>query len=254
MTVSHNGQVPDIARRLAAVESRIAAAGARCGRRRDEITLVGASKTQPAAALRAAWDAGLRVFGENRVQEAESKAPQLPPAADWHLIGPLQSNKARRAVELFSTIHSVDRVKIACALDRLAGELGVTRRGLLEVNLAAEPNKHGFRPDELPAGARQLVGLERLEIVGLMAIPPFGPEEATRAWFRRLRDLAAGLVDLGLPGWRGWLSMGMSADFEVAIEEGATHVRVGSDLFGARPTVAGSTAGAGDIPPPDAAQ
>jgi pyridoxal phosphate enzyme (YggS family) len=234
MTARDSAAGPDVAGRLAAIESRIAAACARAGRRRDEVTLVGASKTQPAAVLRAAWDAGLRVFGENRVQEAEGKVAELPSAAEWHLIGPLQSNKARRAVELFSTIHSIDRLKIARVVDRVAGELGVARQALLEVNVAEEPSKHGFHPGDLLAGARQLLDLERLEILGLMAIPPFGPAEDARAWFRRLRELADAVAGIGLPGWRGWLSMGMSEDFEVAIEEGATHVRVGTQLFGAR--------------------
>lgn len=235
MTGRADGPGSEVARRLAAIEERIEAACRRAGRGRAEVTLIGASKTHPPATLRAAWDAGLRVFGENRVQEAEGKVAELPAEVDWHLIGPLQSNKARRAVELFSTIHSIDRLKIARTLDRVAAELSVTRSGLLEVNLAAEETKHGFRPADLTAAARELRGLERIEIRGLMAIPPFGPPEEARRWFEALRELAATVSESGLPGWRGWLSMGMSSDFEVAIEEGATHVRIGTDLFGARP-------------------
>lgn len=237
MAVRGSREVPDIAQRLAAIERRITAACARCGRDRGEVVLVGASKTHPAATLRAAWDAGLRVFGENRVQEAEVKVLELPTDTDWHLIGPLQSNKARRAAELFSTVHSIDRVKIARALDRIGGELGVVRRGLLEVNLAGESSKHGFAPGEVAAAVEQLRRLESLEICGLMAIPPFGSQEATRGWFRRLRELATTIDGAEVDGWRGWLSMGMSSDFEVAIEEGATHVRVGTELFGVRPAV-----------------
>jgi PLP dependent protein len=227
----------DIEARLFAIETRIDAACRRAGRRRSEVTLVGASKVQPVAALAAAFAAGLTVFGENRVQEAEAKAPALPAAIDWHLIGPLQSNKVRRAIDVFSTIHSIDRLKVAHAVDRVAGEAGVVCTGLLEVNLAGEASKHGFEPEALNVEClEQLAALEHLEIVGLMAIPPFGESsEESRPWFRRLRELRDAIGDRGvLPPWRGALSMGMSHDFEVAIEEGATYVRVGTDLFGPR--------------------
>ena len=220
------------------VEQRIADACRRAGREPSEITLVGASKVQPLESLAAAYDAGLRVFGENRVQEAAAKAPELPRAIDWHLIGPLQSNKARLAVKLFSTIHSIDRLKIARAVHRIAEESAVVRTGLLEINLAAEESKHGFLAEEVTAESlAQLAELSHLEIIGLMAIPPFGAEpEASRPWFRRLRELRDRVGDHGLlPKWTGALSMGMSGDFEIAIEEGATHVRVGSELFGPRP-------------------
>ena len=229
-----------IADRLARIEERIAAACRRVGRERAEVTLIGASKVHPAAAVAEAWRAGLEIFGENRVQEAEAKAPQLPTGIDWHLIGPLQSNKVRRAVALFSTIHAVDRVKIARAIDRIAAESGVERRALLEVNLAAEESKHGLLPEQLPAAIDELAELTQLEIVGLMAIPPAGPNpEAARPWFERLRLLGEQVAARGAPpSWRGWLSMGMSGDYEVAIEEGATHIRIGSSLFGPRPTAA----------------
>ena len=227
----------EIARRFEAIEQRIAAACERVGRPRSAVTLIGASKMQSVETLRAAWESGLRIFGENRVQEAETKAAEMPTAAEWHLIGPLQSNKARRAVALFTTIHSIDRLKIARAVDRVAGESEVTRRGLLEVNLGEEETKHGFRAEELLRALPQLTELQRLELVGLMAIPPFGEPEESRPWFRQLRQLGEEIGGQGvLPHWRGWLSMGMSGDFEVAIEEGATHVRVGTSLFGARPT------------------
>ena len=229
----------EIGRRLRAIESRMEAACLRAGRRRSEVTLVGASKRQPVESLQAAYDAGLRVFGENRVQEVAAKAPALPETTDWHLIGPLQSNKVRRAVGLCSTIHSVDRIKIARAIDRVAAELAVTRLGLLEVNVAEEESKHGFGPEQLVESATALAELSSLEIVGVMAIPPLGAEpEQSRPWFRRLRLLRDRLSDLEVfQSWRGWLSMGMSSDFEIAIEEGATHVRVGTDLFGAREPV-----------------
>jgi pyridoxal phosphate enzyme (YggS family) len=200
---------------------------------------------QPVAALAAAYGAGQRVFGENRVQEAEAKAPGLPSAIEWHLIGPLQSNKVRRAVAVFSTIHSIDRLKVARAIDRVAGESEVSLQGLLEVNLAGEESKHGFEPESLTGdGLEALAGLEHLRIIGLMAIPPFGESaEESRPWFRRLRELRNRIGQLCVfDHWSGALSMGMSQDFEVAIEEGATHVRVGTELFGPRPGAGGEEA------------
>ncbi len=225
-----------VASRLAAVEERISDACLEAGRPRGGVTLIGASKVHPPEVLAAAYDAGLRTFGENRVQEGLEKAPQLPDDIDWHLIGPLQSNKVRKAVTLFSTIHSIDRLKIARAIDRVAAESGARRTGLIEVNVGGEASKHGFDPGTLARDLEELVRLEALDIAGLMTIPPFGgTAEASRPWFERLRTLAEEIGGLGLPGWRGWLSMGMSHDLEVAIECGATHVRVGTDLFGPRP-------------------
>ena len=227
-----------IATRLGEIRERIRAACARAGRDPAAVTLVGAGKTQPATALRAAWAAGLRVFGENRVQEAESKAAELPADISWHLLGPLQSNKARAAAALFEVVHSVDRPKIAQALEREAQLRGRDLYGFLEVNLAGESTKHGFPAAGLPAAVAELAGASRLRIVGLMAIPPFDDDpERSRPWFRQLAALRDELA--ARPEWRavdfpGWLSMGMSADFEVAIEEGATHVRVGTALFGDR--------------------
>ncbi len=225
-----------IAERLARIQERIAAACRRAERRPDEVTLVGAAKRQPLEKIAAARDAGLRIVGENRVQEAERKRPALP-GLEWHLIGPLQSNKAKRAAELFSSIHSIDRVKIGRALDREASRRGKQLDGFLEVNLGSEASKHGFDPDDLAELARPLAELDALRIVGLMAIPPWETEpERAREWFRRLRELRDDLCSR--PEWsacRGWLSMGMSGDFEVAVEEGATHVRIGTALFGERP-------------------
>lgn len=218
--------------RLRAIEERIVEACTRSGRDREEVTLVGASKRQPLERLRAAFDAGLRVFGENRVQEAERKRPLLDAGAQWHLLGPLQSNKIRRAVGLFSLIHSVDRLRIAELLSREATARGLVVPCLLEVNLAGEPTKHGFRPDELATAVETLANLPGLALQGLMAIPPPEklPEEARR-WFRALRRLR----DQHHENVGSGLSMGMSRDFAIAIEEGATWVRVGNDLFGARP-------------------
>lgn len=235
-------ELPEVTARYLRITRRIEEACRRCGRRPEEIVLVGASKTQPPAVLAAAWRAGLRVFGENRVQEALAKSRNLPsPPYDieWHLIGPLQSNKVKPALDLFRAVHSVDRPRIAEALDREAarrGHRGLQIPGFLEVNLGNEESKHGFAPAGLAEAARPLADLEHLKIVGLMAIPPQEDDpEGSRSWFRRLRELRD---ELGSrpewPGFPGRLSMGMSHDFEVAIEEGATHVRVGTSLFGPR--------------------
>jgi pyridoxal phosphate enzyme (YggS family) len=221
---------------VAAVQERIAQACARVGRPVSEVTLVGASKRQPVSKLLAAWEAGVRVFGENRVQEAAEKKPELPPEIEWHLLGPLQSNKARQALELFQVIHSLDRPKIARTLSRVAGEMGRVAECFVEINLGGEESKHGFPPQGLVAALEPLAGLPHLRFLGLMAIPPPGAEaESSRPWFIQLRELRDEVAGSGLfPDFPGWLSMGMSDDFEVAIEEGATHVRVGTSLFGRR--------------------
>jgi hypothetical protein len=228
--------VTDVAARLAGIERRIADACARAGRNRESVRLVGASKQQPVATLREAYEAGLRRFGENRVQEGLAKAGELPADVEWHLLGPLQSNKVRAALERFTLFHAVDRAKIALALDAEARARGLVVRGLLEINLGGEETKHGFDPAGLAAAVAPLAALTHLELVGLMAIPPPGPDaEASRPHFRRLREMARELA--ARPEWSGRLrelSMGMSDDFEVAVEEGATFVRVGSLLFGAR--------------------
>lgn len=224
--------------RFRQVQQHVAEACERVGRDLEEVTIVGASKSQPVERLAWAWDAGLRVFGENRVQEALSKSPQLSSEIDWHLIGPLQSNKAKKAAGFFSTVHSIDRIKIARALDREAVHEGRPMRGFIEVNLASEPTKHGFDPKGLTTQLEAFQELQALEIVGLMAIPPFeSAEDESRRWFRKLRHLRDELLEK--PEWRecpGYLSMGMSHDYALAIEEGATHVRIGTALFGPRDT------------------
>lgn len=238
----------EVAAHVAGIRERIAAAAERAGRDPDGVVLVGAAKRQPPERLLAAWSAGLRAFGENRVQEAEEHRQVLPPpesleagsatrlSVDWHLIGPLQSNKARRAVELFSTVHSVDRIKIARVLDREARARGVRLDCFLEVNLAEEDSKAGFPPRDLTARVAPVAELASLRVLGLMALPPLPDDpEDSRPWFRKLRGLSESLA--GRPEWPDWpglLSMGMSADFEIAIEEGATHVRIGTALFGER--------------------
>lgn len=234
MTAANPETVGD---RYRSVRQRLDAACRAAGRAPGEVVLVGASKRQSLERLLAAWEEGLRVFGENRVQEAEAKRPQMPAACDWHLLGPLQSNKVRKAVRIFSTVHSVDRPKIARALDREAGQAGVRIDGFLEVNLGEEESKHGFSPAGLARETGDLAGLEHLRIIGLMAIPPFDSDPVgARRWFDRLRGLRDDLA--ARPEWSGFpgkLSMGMSQDFELAVQAGATHVRVGTELFGKRP-------------------
>ena len=229
---------PTVTERLRSIERRIAAACERAGRSTADVRLVGACKRQPIERIREALAAGLSVLGENIVQEAARHAQELPEGVEWHLIGPLQSNKARKAVSLFSTVESVDRLKIASVLDREAARAGRRLDGLLEVNLGGEESKHGFSVEEVRGGLGELAELEHLRIGGLMAIPP--PEadpESSRRWFRRLRELRDELfARTEWSGRAGLLSMGMSGDFEIAIEEGATHVRVGSALFGPRDT------------------
>jgi PLP dependent protein len=225
----------EIAARVAAIRERIANACARAGRDPSTVTLVAASKSQPVEKLLAARAAGVDTFGENRVQEAATKKPALSDV-DWHLLGPLQSNKVRQASELFSTYHALDRPKILHAVAEEARRRGVVARGFVEVNLGGEASKHGFAPEGLVAALAPFRELPGLALVGLMAIPPPGDDaEASRPWFAKLRALRDELA--AAPGWerfRGALSMGMSDDFAVAVEEGATHVRIGTALFGPR--------------------
>jgi pyridoxal phosphate enzyme (YggS family) len=222
---------------LPRIQERIARAAARAGRRVGEITLIGVSKTHPASAIREAFEAGIRHFGENRVQEWEGKrAGTEGLAATWHLIGHLQSNKTARAARLFHSVDSVDDFTIAERLDRGRAEAGITGklRVLIEVHIAPEATKSGVEIRELADLAERCSELPRLQFAGLMCIPPFLEDaEKVRPYFRRLRELRDGLtatMGIDLPV----LSMGMSHDFEVAIEEGATEVRVGTALFGTR--------------------
>ena len=219
----------------ASVLERISAACRRSGRDPATVTLVAVSKTVPPDAVRDAVVAGLDVLGENRVQEAAAKIP-LVSGARWHLVGPLQSNKVRRAVELFDVVESVDSVALAERIDRLVRDVrpGVRYPILLQVNVDADPAKAGLAPAALEAAALRIAGLGTLELRGLMTIGRLVTEpEAARPTFRRLRQVAAELREAGLPVGPE-LSMGMTDDFEVAVEEGATIVRVGRALFGER--------------------
>ena len=217
-----------------AVLERISLACGRAGRSPDDVRLVAVSKTYPPERVLEAIDCGLTVFGESRVYEAEAKVPACPGTVEWELIGHLQRNKARRAVALFSMIHAVDSRPLLAKIESCAKECGKTMPVCLEVNVSGESSKYGFAPDEIPEVLEEATKLMNVDVVGLMTIPPFTPEaEDARPHFARLRELR--------DGWReatGFelreLSMGMSGDFEVAIEEGATSVRVGSAIFGAR--------------------
>jgi PLP dependent protein len=217
------------------VRERIARAALRGDRRPEEVVLIAVSKTFPAEAIREAYDAGVKAFGENRVQEWETKQPQLTDLqASWHLVGHLQSNKARRAARLFDWIDSVDDIAIAAKLDEAAGETNEWLAVLIEVQLDTAESKSGVEQHKLPALAEGIAQLPHLQLRGLMAIPPFceDPRDA-RPYFRRLRRLRDDLqTHLGRP--LPELSMGMSHDFEIAIEEGATQVRVGTAIFGER--------------------
>ncbi len=219
----------DIRGNLARVRAAIVEACARARRSPDEVLLIAVSKTVEVERIRQAIAAGVTALGENRVQEAREKIEALGRPVPWHLIGSLQTNKAKDAVRLFDWIHSVDRLELARELDRRALALRRTVDALLEVNVAEEPQKSGARPGEIKALLDAIAGLSGIRIRGLMAIPPIVSDaEQSRPHFRRLRELrdAAGLEHL---------SMGMSADFEVAVEEGATMVRVGTAIFGLRP-------------------
>jgi pyridoxal phosphate enzyme (YggS family) len=217
------------------VLDRIEEACARAGREPGGVTLVAVSKTVSAERVRAAVGAGITLFGENRVQEALAKVAEVP-GARWHLVGPLQSNKARRALEAFELIETVDSVALAQRLDRIAGELGRERVPvLLQVNVDLDPAKAGFRPDQLSATLDELTGLDRLDLRGLMTIGrEVARPEAARATFAGLRDLRDRLRETW-PRLGPELSMGMTDDYPVAVEEGATIVRVGRALFGERP-------------------
>lgn len=223
-----------IAENLGRVRAHIAQAAAKVGRAASDIDLVAITKTHPAEKVREAIEAGQTLFGESRVQEARAKIPELPSNLRWHFVGHLQKNKIRQTLPLFELIQSVDSRELAQDINRIAEEEGMHPRVLLEVNVAGEGSKFGFVPDKLRAEMESLLALPRLSILGLMTIPPLAKEaEASRKFFVQLRELRDCLqtefhVDLAQ------LSMGMTQDFAVAVEEGATLVRVGTAIFGER--------------------
>jgi pyridoxal phosphate enzyme (YggS family) len=224
----------NIAENLETVRADIAESERRSGRLAGSVELIAVSKTHPPETVRQAVDAGQLLFGENRVQEAKAKIPDLPAKLRWHLIGHLQTNKIRQALPLFEVIHGVDSVELLHEIQRIAGDLGLYPRVLLEVNVAGESSKYGFSPQRLLAEVEQISRADRVQIEGLMTIPPLAPNpEDSRRYFvqlRQLRDRLETEFRFPLPH----LSMGMSGDYRVAVEEGATYVRVGTAIFGER--------------------
>ena len=220
--------------RLAQVRELMADAARKSGRAAEQIELVAVSKTHAAEKVQEAIEAGQLLFGESRVQEARAKIPLLPSRLRWHFIGHLQKNKIRHALPLFELFHGIDSLALAQEMERIAEEEGMRPRVLLEVNVAGEASKHGFSPEALRRDLEAALSLGRLTIEGLMTLPPLAPEaEASRQYFialRKLRDQLEAEFDVRLPQ----LSMGMSGDFPIAIEEGATLVRVGTAIFGER--------------------
>ena len=231
---------------LNSVREKIVNAAKKSGRNADEIELVAVSKTHPPEAVQALADAGQTVFGESRVQEARAKIPLLPGRLQWHFIGHLQKNKIRAALPLFELFHSIDSLELARQFQRIAEEDGQRPRVLLEVNVAGEASKFGFSPTAIQSQMEEILALDRLDVVGLMGMAPLAPEaENSRPFFARLCDLRSQLQSeggVGLPH----LSMGMSGDYLVAIEEGATLVRVGSAIFGTRSGKKWSPVGEGE--------
>jgi PLP dependent protein len=228
-----------IAQNIEEIREKMAKAAARCGRSIDEILLLAVSKTFPTELITRAADAGIRMFGENRVQEAENKIPQVAgrPGMQWHLIGHLQTNKARRAAELFDVVHSIDSVKLASRLDQTSLGAGKMLSVLIQVDLGGEETKFGADPAQIRDIVSAMPGFRNLRLDGLMIIPPlFENPDQVRPYFARLRKIRDEL-EAEQPGCLGMkhLSMGMSHDFEQAIEEGATILRIGTAIFGKRP-------------------
>ena len=222
--------------KLEAVKLRIWKACARVGRDPDNVVIIAVTKTHDENVVREAWENGLTIVGENKVQEAAWKKERSVSGPDWHLIGHLQSNKARQALSIFDMIHSVDSVKLLRKLEDISAECGLKPRILLEVNVSGEKSKNGLSPADVPALLEYyLSNCNRVSIEGLMTMAPYDPDpESARPYFRRLRELRDDMekrYSISLPH----LSMGMSGDFEVAVEEGATFVRLGTILFGDRP-------------------
>jgi pyridoxal phosphate enzyme (YggS family) len=237
----------NVAENLERVRTQIGEAAKKSGRTAGDITLVAISKTHEAEKVRLAFEAGQQLFGESRVQEARVKIPLLSSAARWHFVGRLQRNKVRHALPLFELFHSVDSLELARDMNRIADEEGLRPRILLQLNVAGEGSKIGFAPETLREQMETLLELPRLTIEGVMTIPPLAPEaEASRRYFvalRELRDQFATEFEVPLPQ----LSMGMTGDFTVAIEEGATLVRVGTAIFGKRTPAQLRVESAGEI-------
>ena len=221
---------------LEEVEARITRACERSGRERSEVTLISVSKTKPAEMLQEAYDAGSRDFGENKPQEIREKYPQLPTDIRWHMIGHLQRNKIKYIIDKVCMIHSVDSIRLAEAIDEEAKKHGIVMPVLIEVNVAEEESKFGVHLDEVESLIRQISELSNIQVQGLMTIAPFTENaEHNRIYFRKLRNLYVDIKDKNIDNVNMCnLSMGMTGDYEVAVEEGATMVRVGTGIFGAR--------------------
>ncbi len=230
-----DAETTNFAGRLAALRARMAEACRRAGREASSVELIAVTKTFGPDAVREAWEAGVRIMGENRVQEAAAKIPQCVGGPEWHLVGHLQRNKARPALEIFDCIQAVDSLRLLEQIDGVAGTLGARPSILLEINASGESSKFGLRPEEAPAVIARAVEMSNVTIEGLMTMAPATPDpETTRPVFARVRecrDRWEREFGIALPR----LSMGMSGDFEVAIEEGATWIRIGTALFGGRP-------------------
>jgi PLP dependent protein len=237
--------VGDFHERLGRIRSRLADAARKAGRKPEEITLVAVSKTVQPARIREALEAGQITFGENRVQEARAKIAEVGPGAVWHLVGHLQRNKAKEAARIFQMVHSVDSVELLRDLDRHAGGLGKILEVLVQVDMAHEATKHGAREGQVQAILEAAGRLRSVRVAGLMILPPPpAVPEVSRPAFRRLRELADRLAAEGRENVSlRHLSMGMSDDFDVAVEEGATLIRVGRALFGERSAAAGKERG-----------
>jgi pyridoxal phosphate enzyme (YggS family) len=225
---------PDLEKNYCSLQEQIRLSAQKAGREPNSVRLLAVSKKMDSEKLRVLWQLGQRLFGENRVQEARVKIPEMPAGGEWHFIGGLQTNKAKDAVEYFDVIESVDRTDLATELDKRAAVVGKKLKIMLEVNVGGEAAKHGCDPQKADELLQAVMPLARLEVVGLMAIPPFREDpEMARPFFLKLREIRDRLQDshgVDLPE----LSMGMSHDFPVAIAEGATLVRIGTALFGPR--------------------
>ena len=224
----------EVAENLTEIRGRIKGACVKAQREADSVELIAVSKTFSAESILEAVDARQLNFGESRLQEAEGKIAALPASIHWHFIGRVQRNKVRKILQNFEVIHAIDSLRLATFADEIATELGMSPKVFLQVNVAGEASKGGFSPEGFRTEMESILALKRLDLLGLMTIPPAGPDaESARRWFsalRELRDVLEVEFAVKLPS----LSMGMSGDFEVAIEEGATHVRVGSAIFGKR--------------------
>ena len=233
-TPRYTGAVNSIAENLRTLRDRVQECARASGRDPLSVQILAVSKMFPPAAVREAWEAGQRLFGENRVQEAASKVPACPQGIEWHLIGPLQSNKARKAVEIFDVIQTLDRPKIIHRVGRITEDLGKKIRVYLEVNVGDEIQKHGVRPDRISTLLEIVDQYPNLLFEGLLCIPPYHPDpEQARPFFHRLRSLLEQICDSSSAS-ASQLSMGMSQDYAIAIQEGASVIRVGTVIFGPR--------------------